>query len=139
MKRLILLPLLLAAAAANAAVYKWTDAQGRVHFSDKPVQDATTVQDKVATQAAKQSEESQDKAKEKASKQEECKSAQDQADLYSKADRLIEKDALGNEKEYDAKDKEALMAVQQAKVKDACKGVLTSSTPSAKPAPAPAP
>lgn len=38
MKRIIMLTLLLAALPAEAELYKWTDAEGRVHFTDrKPV------------------------------------------------------------------------------------------------------
>lgn len=35
MKRIIMLALLLAASPAMAELYKWTDAQGRVHFTDR--------------------------------------------------------------------------------------------------------
>lgn len=34
---MITLTLLFAAVPANAEIYKWTDADGRVHFGDKPV------------------------------------------------------------------------------------------------------
>ncbi len=37
MKSILIVMLLAAPMVANAEIYKWTDAQGRVHFSDKPV------------------------------------------------------------------------------------------------------
>jgi hypothetical protein len=42
-KHLFLILGLLAAAAVNAGVYTWTDADGRVHYSDKPVAGAETL------------------------------------------------------------------------------------------------
>lgn len=37
MKSILIVLLLAAPIVAGAEIYKWTDAQGRVHFSDKPV------------------------------------------------------------------------------------------------------
>ena len=120
-----------AAPVAQADVYKWKDASGNVHYGDQPANGA----EKVST-GPDNSEAAPDTSADDAQQKRdaECKRKRDQLDTYQKASRIVEKDALGNEKEYDAKDKEALMAVQQAKVKEACKGVLTSSTPSPKPA-----
>lgn len=42
-KMLFLMFGLLMAAAASAGVYTWTDAQGRVHYSDKPAAGAETL------------------------------------------------------------------------------------------------
>jgi hypothetical protein len=42
-KHLFLVLGLSAAAAVNAGVYTWTDADGRVHYSDKPVAGAQTL------------------------------------------------------------------------------------------------
>ena len=41
-KYLVSLVLLLAFNSAVAEIFKWTDAEGRVHFTDKPPQSATT-------------------------------------------------------------------------------------------------
>jgi len=43
LKHLFLVLGLSAAAAVNAGVYTWTDADGRVHYSDKPVAGAQTL------------------------------------------------------------------------------------------------
>ena len=37
--------------AAGAGVYTWTDAQGHVHYSDKPVTGAQTIDIKTAPEA----------------------------------------------------------------------------------------
>lgn len=44
MKRIIMLTLLLAALPAEAELYKWTDAQGRVHFTDRKPADGGKVE-----------------------------------------------------------------------------------------------
>ena len=45
--RLLILAMLIASTAAGAGVYKWTDAQGRVHYSDQPPpNDAKSIQQK---------------------------------------------------------------------------------------------
>ena len=45
--RFLLLVLLVASLPASAGVYKWTDAQGRVHYSDNPPPEAKAQQVKV--------------------------------------------------------------------------------------------
>ena len=45
--RFLLLAMLIAATPAGAGVYKWTDAQGRVHYSDDPPPEAKAQQIKV--------------------------------------------------------------------------------------------
>ena len=45
--RFLLLALLIAAAPAGAGIYKWTDAQGHVHYSDDPPPEAKAQQVKV--------------------------------------------------------------------------------------------
>ena len=45
--RFLLLTLLIASTPAGAGVYKWTDAQGHVHYSDDPPADAKAQQIKV--------------------------------------------------------------------------------------------
>ena len=45
--RFLLLALLIASTPASAGIYKWTDAQGRVHYSDDPPADAKAQQVKV--------------------------------------------------------------------------------------------
>lgn len=45
--RLLLLAMLAASMSAGAGVYKWTDAQGRVHYADDPPPEAKAQQIKV--------------------------------------------------------------------------------------------
>jgi glutaredoxin len=48
---LLALPVLFFAAAASSQVYRWTDAQGRVHYGDSPPQEAKTEQVKISVQS----------------------------------------------------------------------------------------
>lgn len=45
--RLLLLLCLLACAPASAEIYRWTDADGRIHYSDKPPPDRKATQVKI--------------------------------------------------------------------------------------------
>lgn len=110
--------LLLLPAVATAQVYKWTDAEGHVHFSQSPPKSGTydeagsapppgtspNVQQLDSTQ--KQADKDADKAKaqadqdaaDKAKKQADCKQAQDRLSYMDEhqARRLYTKDDKGN-------------------------------------------
>lgn len=117
MKRLgILLVLLLSTAASANPVYKWTDKNGRVHFGDKPVANSEMIKGKPGTEPAVQTDESQAKAKQA----EACQRERDQLNVYQNAARLVEKDALGREREYSAEDKQKLIQMSEQKVKEVC-------------------
>jgi glutaredoxin len=45
--RVLLLLCLLATATASAEIYRWTDSEGRIHYSDKPPKDAQAAQVKI--------------------------------------------------------------------------------------------
>jgi glutaredoxin len=49
--RLLLLVCLLFAPAAGADIYRWTDAEGRIHYSDKPPADRKTKQVRIPLQS----------------------------------------------------------------------------------------
>lgn len=49
--RWLLLLCLLAAAVAAADIYRWTDAEGRIHYSDKPPADRKAKQVKIRVQS----------------------------------------------------------------------------------------
>lgn len=56
MRPALLLALLIAAASASAEVYRWVDADGRVHFSDRPVDGAQQIALKKAREMQAQPE-----------------------------------------------------------------------------------
>ena len=50
----------------------------------------------------------------------ECKRKRDQLDTYQKASRIVEKDALGSEKEYSADDRKKLIDSIQKQIAENC-------------------
>ena len=106
-----------AAPAAQADVYKWKDASGNVHYGDQPANGA----EKVST-GPDNSEAAPDTAADDAQQKRdaECKRKRDQLDTYQKASRIVEKDALGNEKEYSADDRKKLIDSIQKQIAENC-------------------
>lgn len=123
MKRLLILSLLLASAAAGAnSVYKWTDKNGRVHYGDRPPQlNAEKVEAKPGTEATDPvAAASTPEAKRAA----ECKQQKDQLAVYKSTERVVERNALGQEREYSAEEKQKLIEMTQVKVQQACAPLL---------------
>lgn len=94
---LLLLALALLAPAAGAEIYKWTDAQGRVHFGDKPT-DKTRAEE-VEVRDYKPG------------------TGQDVLDVYQRTDRIY--DARERQRQEDAA-KERETTAAEAKKKDQC-------------------
>ena len=129
MKSLWMLVLLLplsGAVCANA-VYKWTDKNGRVHYGDKPVHNAEKIVDKTGTAPAAVPLDEAARLK----RQAECKQQKDQLEAYQSAARLVEKDNLGNEREYTAEDKKKLIDLTQSRIKSLCAPAPAAPAPSA--------
>ena len=118
MKRILTLVLVLAATAASAGqVYKWTDSSGKVHFSDKPVAgESQKVEPKIGTVPPGQGEPDAALAKH----QQECAAAKDKLAAYESAAKIVERDALGNERQYSGDDKQKLIDMQRRKVASSC-------------------
>ena len=131
MNRLCVLFLLLCSAPVLASgVYKWTDKHGRVHYGDKPVLNAEKIKDKPGTAAAAVPLDEEARRKREA----DCKQQRDQLEVYQSAARLVEKDNLGNEREYTADDKKRLIDLTQAKIRSLC-GALPAPEAAAPPTP----
>jgi hypothetical protein len=132
--RLICLFLLAAATGGAQAekMYRWTDAQGKVHFSDRPqVNSAKPIEVKpgsgpgnAGAAAAASEEGGGNKAAAAAprNKAGECERLRGQLDTYRSAQRIIEKDSLGNEREYSAGDRDKLVQLTEKSMRDACGG-----------------
>lgn len=134
MLRIWILPLLLASTVATAgAVYKWTDKNGRVHYTDKPVLTGEKVQPKPGTQATEPSPDEVAKAERDA----ECINHKGQLAVYQSAARLLETDSLGREKEFSPEERQKLIEITEQKVKAAC-GARPLPAPAAAAAPPPA-
>lgn len=118
MKRTLLLLALVLTSAAHAAVYKWTDAKGRVHFSDKPVPSAKKIEPNPPANAAQATTDVS--AEQAASHARECQDKQEQLVTYKNAARVVERDSLGHEKEYSADEKQKLIQITEAQIAKYC-------------------
>lgn len=125
MNRPLLIGILLVVAPALFAgqVYKWKDAQGRVHYGDKPADGAEKIEvNAPASQIQLEKERENELAtNEKTAKRfEECKRSKDQLATYQSAAFIIRKDGLGGEKELDTSERAKLIQLTQQRVKDSC-------------------
>lgn len=110
---------------AQAGVYKWKDANGRVHYGDQ----APSGAEKIKTgpdngEAAPAEGNSADADKQNQKKIEECGRKRDQLATYKKASRIVETDSLGNQKEFNDEERQKLIEKTQKQIADGC-GELT--------------
>ena len=109
-----------AATAFAADVYKWKDAQGRVHYGDQAKQGSKKIN---ASPAPAEAPADADAKAQRAKKVAECGRKRDQLMTYQNATRIVEKDALGNEKDYSDADRLRLIQVTQKQIADQCADV----------------
>jgi hypothetical protein len=113
----VAISLCLAASATAADVYKWKDAQGHVHYGDMAKQGAEKVNAGPANSAVP---EDKDKDAQKTKHAEECGRKRDQLVTYRSAGRIVEKDALGIEKEYNEAERKKLIELTQKQIAEGC-------------------
>ncbi len=122
--------LLLSAVACSvgaAQVYKWVDAQGRMHYSDTPKPGWKRVDLNVApgfapvtidgASASGGADPTDTRAQLRA---EECQRRRDQLESYRKAATVVSRDALGNEKAYSEEERLQLIEQTQRQVVELC-------------------
>ncbi|MFA5941223.1 MAG: DUF4124 domain-containing protein [Sinimarinibacterium sp.] len=117
-------------------VYKWVDPSGRVHFSDTPQQgwklvdlnespatsttaDAETDADAGAVAEGGDTDGAQTDTREQL-RAEECKRAKTQLASYKGAAKIVERDALGKEKDYSSEERLQLLEQTQKRVTEMC-------------------
>ncbi len=108
---------------AQAAVYKWKDADGRVHYGDQAKAGAEKVNAGPSNAEAAPAEDADadsDAAKQKKKRAEECNLKRDQLANYTKATRIVETDSLGNQKEFNEDERKKLIERTQKQVSDSC-------------------
>lgn len=108
--------------AAAEKVYRWVDAQGKVHYSDQPRGNAQPVEVKPGSgpgnpAAAAPAPSDTQSAVQKAV---DCEKQRSQLETYRQAERIVEKDALGTEREYTAEQKERLVKLTEESFRAAC-------------------
>lgn len=111
-------------AHADTAVYRWVDANGRVHYGDpasapqgaqaiRPLGGANQQQaSNPITSAFDESDPAVDEAA--------CHRARTQLSTYQSAERIIESDALGQQREYSGEQREQLIARAEMAARTAC-------------------
>jgi hypothetical protein len=120
-------------AASAGQVYKWIDANGRVHYSDTPrpgwtrvdvrtgggLQSVTAAPEAAAETdvAGSDAEESPERARLRA---EECQKRRDQLETYRTSTQIIERDNLGNERTYTEEQRLQLIEQTQRQVNELC-------------------
>jgi hypothetical protein len=128
-----LLFVLVVAGAQAAEVYKWTDEKGRVHFSDRPVPSAKKIEIKPPANTPPDEPSEADAAR----IARECEARREQLLTYQKAARVIERDSLGNEKEFTEAERQQLIARTQHQIQQYCSGA--AGTPAQRQSAGPAP
>ena len=119
--------LALVSSAASASVYRWVDADGHVHYTDKPVQNAEPVnihtgQPKGAiplpdTTPAHDPRLTPDQ---RTQKQADCEQKKKQLATYKDAAKIVETDGLGREHEYTEAEKQALVKKTTQGMQESC-------------------
>ena len=118
---------------AHADVYKWKDADGRVHYGDQPASGAERVNagaiNSVTPDDTAKAAATEDQAKKHT---EECGRKRDQLVNYKKATRIVETDSLGNQKEFSEDERQKLIERTQKQITDGCADVPASDGTAAK-------
>lgn len=117
-------------AAGAGQVYKWVDPNGRVHFSDTPRPGWAAMDLKAApslsadaADAVESSEEDGDgqgTAARERLRADECRRRKEQLDSYLAAAKIVQRDALGKEKEYSQEERLQLIEQTQKQVAELC-------------------
>lgn len=102
---------------AAGKVYRWVDSQGRVHYGDQPARNAEEVQLK-APGTVRPAEETPVVPDETSA--EVCQRLRDRLETYSSAERIIETDSLGVDREYTAEQREQLLTRTQQQISESC-------------------
>ena len=111
------LGLAMQAAVAGDRTYRWTDAQGRVHYSDVKNDKSVPVQIKPSGGVAATPK---DSAATLAARQLECQRRKDQLTLYNNSADISETDNLGNTRSYTAEERNKLIERAREQAKTAC-------------------
>jgi hypothetical protein len=126
----ILAAVLLAGMSVSQAatkVYRWTDKDGHVHFTDQPPAHipSTAVDISAPATAAAPAANGGDDAAAAADQgakpaAEDCQKLKDKLASYKSADKITETDALGNVRTFSAEDRKKLLELTEQKMRTAC-------------------
>lgn len=112
--------LAMSALTAHAAMYKWKDANGRVHYGDQPASGAVEVNAGALNGSAAPDPSDVPAENTQQKKAEECSRKRDQLANYKKASKIVETDSLGNQKEFNEDERKKLLERTQKQLTDSC-------------------
>lgn len=116
--------LLLAGPSQADKIYRWIGADGKVKYGDMPPSGAKNLQpfdSRVGTiTAAPKDAAPAPTDEQEAARREACTTKAAQLSTFRKATKLVEKDALGREREYTAEERKLLVERTQAELDSQC-------------------
>lgn len=104
-------------AAHAEKMYRWVDAQGKVHFSDRPQGNARVIDVRPGSGPGAADSKSALASRIDAA---ECRRRQDQLAGYRQSERIVEKNALGVEREYTPEERNRLLRLTEQAVAESC-------------------
>jgi predicted P-loop ATPase len=112
---------------ASAAVYRWVDADGKVHYTDKPVANAEPVniqtgqpKDAVPLPSSVPAQDTNLTPEQRTQKAADCEQKKKQLATYKDAAKIVETDSLGREHEYSEEEKQQLVKKTQQGMQESC-------------------
>lgn len=107
--------------AAASQIFKYVDPQGRVHYADQPKPGWQRVGVTPPPAGSAAPEEGETETREQAvARAADCARKEEQLKTYRNASRVIERDALGREKDYSEEDRQRLIQKMEQEIQ-ACK------------------
>ena len=109
--------------ASAQQIFKYVDQQGRVHYADQPQPGWERVDVRAPTNTEADSRGGLGDGAQQAQSLEravECARKQEQIKTYRTAARIVERDSLGRDKEYNADERQQLIAKTEAQIDDLC-------------------
>ncbi len=118
--------------AEAGQIYKYVDAQGRVHYADQPQPGWKRVDVRPPTNS-QESEWSEPGVARGADLERaaECARKQEQLKTYRNAARIVERDSLGRDKEYSADERKQLIEKTETEIESLCSSAPASAAPPA--------
>lgn len=114
------------ASAAGDPIYRWKGTDGKTHYGDAPplgAQDVRNFEQRIGKPAAAASSQSESLTDEEvAARDAACATKRSQLKTYQNATQLIERDALGRDREYTPEERKQLVAKLEAEVQTQCEG-----------------
>jgi hypothetical protein len=115
--------------AAGDRVYRWKGADGKIYYGDTPpssAQDVRNIDNKFSGPANASAPPQPLPLTEEqvAAREADCANKRSQLKSYRNATRLIERDALGREREYSLEERQQLVAKVEAEIQTQCGDAL---------------